>query len=174
MINKSEEYPTTRTPYTRARITRKSSSGSEVGNRHKQSLEEESHSLSSTSQIAQQPRQARATGARALYNWPALSDDDVDSLFSGYTEVTGLPVTNRMHRLLIVCARIHGPDVIPLMSKLHGEAGGHDLLARLKAHPPRPDPERAEPTDGHYDPPSTPFRAFDREEVRAILAEVGL
>lgn len=75
--------------------------------------------------------------ARHAYRWPPVSRFLERDLSVAYAAVTGRRVFRGPHRLLILAARLHGPDTIPLLRELYREGGVQDLLARLIAYPPR-------------------------------------
>jgi len=78
--------------------------------------------------------------AGLVYRWPPVSTPLERDLSVAYTAITGRRVFRGPHRLLILAARLHGPDTIPLLGELYREGGVDDLLRRLIAHPPRLDP----------------------------------
>jgi hypothetical protein len=107
--------------------------------------------------------------AGLVYRWPPVSTPLEWDLSVAYTAVTGRRVFGGPHRLLILAARLHGPDTIPLLGKLYREGGVDDLLRRLIAYPPRLDPHpdyivapavppQAEPQGPAAPSPAAPIR----------------
>jgi hypothetical protein len=75
--------------------------------------------------------------AGLAYRWPPVSRFGERELSGAYTALTGRKVWRSVLKPLILAARLHGPDTIPLLRELYGEGGVQDLLARLLACPPR-------------------------------------
>jgi hypothetical protein len=79
-------------------------------------------------------------GARVEYRWPPVSQLEERDLSVAYEALTGRQVWRGVLPLLILARRRHGPDTLSLLRELYQEGGVQDLLARLRAYPPRHDP----------------------------------
>jgi hypothetical protein len=79
-------------------------------------------------------------GARVEYRWPPVSQLEERDLSVAYEALTGRRVWRGVLPLLILARRRHGPDTLSLLRELYQEGGVQDLLARLRAYPPRHDP----------------------------------
>jgi hypothetical protein len=71
------------------------------------------------------------------YRYPYITEDALAQVYIAYQALTGRKVFDRVRLLLILNARFHGPDLIPLMKDLYAQHGVDDLLKRLLDHPPR-------------------------------------
>jgi len=71
------------------------------------------------------------------YRYPYITEDALVPVYIAYQALTSRKVFNRVRTLLILNARLHGPDFIPLMKDLYAQHGVDDLLKRLLNHPPR-------------------------------------
>jgi hypothetical protein len=78
--------------------------------------------------------------ADLVYRWPPVSPSQERDLSVAYTAHTARRVFRGPLRLLILAARLHGPDTVSLLRELYEEGGVQDLLARVIAYPPRLDP----------------------------------
>jgi hypothetical protein len=77
----------------------------------------------------------QADRTRVAYMHPPLTDEQRRELCVAYTSITSRRVWPRtVLPLLLVCARVHGPDTIRLLRELHEQHGPHNLLLRLRDH----------------------------------------
>ena len=102
------------------------------------------------------------------YRWPPLSPVQEREFSGAYTAITGRTVWRSVLPLLILGARLHGPDTASVLRELYQDGGAQDLLRRLIAHPPRlaPHPDYAISTDV----PSEPTRPADLPTVARAQA----
>jgi hypothetical protein len=75
--------------------------------------------------------------AELKYRWPPVSPFLERELSGAYAAITGRRVWGSVLPLLILAARLHGPDTTTLLRELYQADGVQDLLARLIANPPR-------------------------------------
>ena len=116
--------------------------------------------------------------AGLVYRWPPVSTPLERDLSVAYTAHTARRVFRGPLRLLILAARLHGPDTVSLLRELYQEGGVQDLLARVIAYPPRLDPHpdyavstevpsEAEPI-GPADPRPTELAQANQERDRGL------
>lgn len=119
-------------------------------------------------------------GAGHAYRWPPLSQVQVREFSSAYTAITGRQVWRSVLPLLILGARLHGPDTIALLQELYQDGGVQDLLKRLIAFPPRlaPHPDYAisttalsQPTRPADLPTVAPAQAVREQRVERATKE---
>ena len=117
--------------------------------------------------------EGKGSRPRIEYRHPYLTEDALAPTYAAYQTLTGRSVFDGVRKLLVLNARVHGPDLIPLMKDLHAQHGVDDLLKRLLSHPPRqvsPAPQTAtlELAD-RADPESA--SAFSPDEVTFTRAQ---
>ncbi|MGO9179163.1 MAG: hypothetical protein ACLQBX_06995 [Candidatus Limnocylindrales bacterium] len=83
----------------------------------------------------------KETHPRVEYRHAWLSEDQLAVIYTAYTRLTGRRVYPAVRKLLVLAARKHGNDTIPLARLIYDEHGVDDLLRRLIDHPPRVDGE---------------------------------
>ena len=83
---------------------------------------------------------------RVEYRHAYLTEDALAPIYAAYQALTGRRVFDGVRKLLVLNARVHGPDLIPLMGDLHAQHGVDDLLKRLLNYPPRPVPPSQQAT----------------------------
>jgi hypothetical protein len=116
------------------------------------------------------------------YRWPPVSPSQERDLSAAYSAITGRRVFRGPLRLLILAARLHGPDTIPLLGELYREGGAQDLLARLIAYPsrlnPHPDyvvspgvPSEVEPQGPADQPTAAPVRVVREQQADALAKD---
>ena len=81
--------------------------------------------------------EGKGSRPRIEYRHPYLTEDALAPIYAAYQTLTGRSVFDGVRKLLVLNARVHGPDLIPLMGEVHAEHGVDDLLKRLLNHPPR-------------------------------------
>jgi hypothetical protein len=114
------------------------------------------------------------------YRWPPLSPVQEREFSSAYTAITGRQVWRSVLPLLILGARLHGPDTASVLRELYQDGGVQDLLKRLIAYPPRlaPHPDYAisttalsQPTRPADLPTVAPAQAVREQRVERAAKE---
>ena len=126
-------------------------------------------------------RGAKGSRPRIEYRYPYLTEDALAPIYAAYSALTGRGVYKGVRNYLVLNARVHGHDLIPLMTDLHAQYGVDDLLKRLLHHPPRqvlsaPQPataesaQRVDPENGSSSPDEVRFTS--EQEIAWRVAEM--